>query len=151
MKTYMIVFGLILTGLISCHSQDMKSGKERKAKIKPTENVTVNRKYDENGNLIEFDSTYTSFYSNMQGDTLQTDSIMKDFSMYFDNHFRGISSYDLPGIDSTSMSQFFRDDFFEHGFFDQDEQMLKMMRAMDSVKNEFFRMYAHSGMSMMHK
>lgn len=38
---------------------------------KPKVNINVNRHYDDKGNVIGFDSTYTSFYSNVAGDTVQ--------------------------------------------------------------------------------
>jgi hypothetical protein len=43
--------------------------------IKPKVAIKVNRRFDEKGNLIGFDSTYTSYYSNISGDTAQMDSL----------------------------------------------------------------------------
>jgi hypothetical protein len=67
---------LILYSLAQKPNQKSKS---------PVENSTVKREYDENGNLIRFDSTYTYSWS---GDT----TLMKSFSPEnfpdpFDNHF----------------------------------------------------------------
>src|SRR5690242_16090157 len=50
---------------------------------KPKVDIKVNRRYDEKGNMIGFDSTYTSYYSNISGDTAQMDSLMGRFDRYF--------------------------------------------------------------------
>jgi len=140
MKTYYVLIGLVFTGMISCHSQETKLSKQKQeGKSKPEEKVFVNRKYDENGNLIEFDSVYTSYYSNMRGDTLYTDSILQNFNTYFNHHFSRIASNDLMKMDSTLPYGFFHDDFFEQRFFNQNEQLHRMMREMDSIKNEYFK------------
>lgn len=67
----------------------------------PKENSTVKREYDENGNLIKFDSVYTYSWS---GDTTLMKSLSpENFSDLFDNHFG-----------------FFQDSTFTgHSFFDE--------------------------------
>jgi hypothetical protein len=144
MKTNYLLIVLAFTGMFSCHSQDLKTGKKLQGKNKPEENVIVNKKYDENGNLIEFDSTYTSYYSNFEGDTLLTDSIFKEFNNYFNYHLSDMASNNFMLMDSTFMERFFHDDFFEQKFLLQDDQLLRMMKEMDSMKNEFFKMQLQS-------
>jgi hypothetical protein len=144
MKTNYLLIILAFAGMFSCHSQDLKTEKKLQRKNKPEEKVIVNRKYDENGNLIEFDSTYTSYYSNFKGDTIIMDSIMQDFNTYFNHHFSRITSNPFMLMDSTFMHGFFHDDFFEQHFIRQDEQLLRMMKEMDSMKNEFFKMQMQS-------
>ena len=150
MKTKVFMLILIFLGMVSCKSQESKSGKMDENINKPHENFYVTKKYDEYGNLIEFDSTYTSYYGNQYGDTLLTDSIMRNFNMYFDQHFAGMNPEDFMSSDSIMHQDFFSDDFFEKQFYQQNELMLKMMREMDSVKNEYFRMHPHNfhGMKM---
>src|SRR5688572_23700264 len=46
---------------------------------KPKVNIQVNKHYDGKGNVVGFDSTYTSFYSNVDGDTLKMDSLLRSF------------------------------------------------------------------------
>ncbi len=41
----------------------------------PKEDIKVNKEYDENGYLIRYDSTYTYYYSNIEGDEIVADSI----------------------------------------------------------------------------
>ena len=59
MKTKMIVLILIFSGILSVNAQESKVGKTNENLNKPHENFYVTKKYDEQGNLIEFDSTYT--------------------------------------------------------------------------------------------
>jgi len=142
MKTKVLILLFIFFGIYSCNSQEIKSGKRTMGENKPHVESKMNRKYDEHGNLIEFDSTYTSYYSTYKGDTLQADSILRNFKMYFNHHFSGIRSDNYFDMDSTFHQEFFSDDFFEKQFFRQDKLMLRMMREMDSIKNEFFRVHS---------
>ena len=144
MKAKMLILVFTFFGLASCSSQEVKSDKKIASKDKPHEEYKVNRKYDEHGNLIEFDSTYTSYYSNFKGDTLNVDSIMRNFGMYFDRHFSAINSDNMFGIDSVFNRDFFSDNYFEKQFSHQDELMRNMMRDMDSIKNEYFRVYTRT-------
>ncbi len=144
MKTKMLILVFTFFGIVSCNSQESKSEKKVTTKNKPHEEFQVNRKYDKQGNLIEFDSTYTSYYSNIKGDTLAIDSIMRNFETYFNRHFSAVNSNNIFGMDSTFHRNFFSDDYFEKQFFRQNEFMLKMMRDMDSIKNEFFRMHSQN-------
>ena len=142
MKTKVLILVLMFSGLVSCQTQDTKSGKQLQGKNKPHEEFKVNKKYDDKGNLIEFDSTYTSYYSTYLGDTLNTDSILQDFQGYFNQSLHGFGSNDFFNYDSTFIPGFFHEDFFEHQFLQQDEMMLRMMREMDSIKNEFFKIHS---------
>ena len=142
MKTKFLILSLAFSGLVSCHSQDVKSGKQIQGQKKPHEEIQVNKKYDNKGNLIEFDSTYSSYYSTSMEDTLDVDSVLQHFNMYFNHGLQGITSNNLFDVDSAFVPGFFHDDFFEQQFFNQDEMMLRMMREMDSIKNEFFKMYS---------
>ena len=146
MKAKILVAVFIFSGLVSCNSQTAKSGKNKDEKMsKPHEEVTVNRKYDENGNLIEFDSTYTSYYSNVTGDTIAMDSVLSQFPEYFNNSF----DFDFPeyffDTDSAWNPEFFHRDFFESQFMEKNEEMRRMIQQMDSIKNEFFRMHSSNG------
>jgi hypothetical protein len=80
---FLIVVVLILS---SCHEKTNGQNAEAKNKSsvtashdslnKPKVNIQVSRRYDDKGNLIGFDSTYSSYYSNVAGDTAQMDSLM---------------------------------------------------------------------------
>lgn len=110
--------------------------------IKPKIDIKVNRRYDEKGNMIGFDSTYTSYYSNISGDTSQMDSLMGSFDRYFrEDHssfFR--KQFDpLFFTDSTRYPDFFHDDFFMRRYELNDTYMRGMMQRMDSIKNNFYK------------
>lgn len=112
---------------------------------KPKVNIKVNRHFDDKGNLVGFDSTYSSFYSNVSGDTKKMDSLINGFDKYF---FRDHASMwnrhfnDLFLTDSLRYPDFFHRDFFEKRYELNDAYMKDMMQRMDSVKNQFF--YEHS-------
>ncbi|HAQ21545.1 MAG TPA: hypothetical protein DCR40_20290 [Prolixibacteraceae bacterium] len=74
-------------------------------KNSPKEDFKVNREYDEQGNLIRFDSTYT--YSWSSDSTLQNSLSFKDFDNLFGDNF-----------------SFFNDSAFTgHSFFDDFDQL----------------------------
>lgn len=146
-------FGLLLILLLflsSCHEKTRGQTKEEKNRIssvekdslnKPKVNIKVNKHYDDKGNVIGFDSTYTSFYSNIEGDTVKMDSLMgsfdryfkRDHSLFFDNQFNS-----LFFSDSTRYPDFFHDDFFMKRYELNDHYLRDMMSRMDSIKNHFY-------------
>lgn len=107
----------------------------------PQVEVKVNKEYDDQGNLIRFDSTYTKVYSSLGGDSLLIDSLMQGFMQ----HFQGMGAW---GMDQGFNDLFFRDsllhyDFFHDDFFRQRLQLNQdyledMMQRMDSLKNRYF-------------
>lgn len=108
----------------------------------PNVNIKVNRRYDDKGNLIGFDSTYSTFYSNVQGDTLQMDSLMKSFDTYFDRHHSRLFDKQFNALffqDSIRYPDFFHDDFFMKRYELNDRYLKGMMQRMDSIKNRFYR------------
>jgi hypothetical protein len=109
---------------------------------KPKIDIKVNKRYDEKGNLIGFDSTYSSYYSNISGDTAQMDSLMGSFDRYFRREhstFFGRQFDPLFFNDSTRYPDFFHDDFFMKRYELNDLYMRDMMHRMDSIKNNFYK------------
>jgi len=110
--------------------------------IKPKVDIKVNRRFDEKGNLIGFDSTYTSYYSNISGDTAQMDSLMGSFDRYFREDHSSFFKKQFDPLffnDSTRYPDFFHDDFFMRRYELNDPYMRGMMQRMDSIKNQFYR------------
>lgn len=142
MKAKILVICFVFAGITSCHSQSSDLSKQKHKKNHPITNSEVHRKYDDKGNLIEFDSTYTSYYSSVEGDTILMDSIPENFELFFNRNWPGIASNDFLEMDSTFTPGFFHNDFFEQQFLKQDEVLMRMMREMDSIKNEFFKMHS---------
>jgi hypothetical protein len=108
---------------------------------KPQISVNVNKRYDDKGNVVGFDSTYTSFYSNVQGDTARMDSLMMSFDHYFKRDHSLLFQRDFNSLffnDSMRYNDFFHDDFFLKRYESNDRYFRGMMDRMDSIKNQFY-------------
>ena len=135
---------------VSCQSQhDAETKNKSTAKSdslnKPKVNIQVNKHYDSKGNVVGFDSTYTSFYSNAEGDTLKMDSLMRSFDSHFDIGKTSFLSKGLDSLffdDSLRYPDFFHNDFFLKRYELNDSYFRDMMRRMDSVKNNFYRQHS---------
>jgi hypothetical protein len=109
---------------------------------KPKVNIQVNRHFDEKGNMVGFDSTYSTFYSNVKGDTARMDSLMHSFDNYFkkDGHSLLDSEFNtLFFNDSLRYPDFFHKDFFLKRYELNDTYFRDMMKKMDSIKNHFYQ------------
>ena len=125
-----------------------KDGAATDTLAKPKVNIKVNRHYDEKGNVVGFDSTYTSFYSNMNGDTLGMDTLMKGFDRYFDFNHPSIFQKEFSPLfftDSLRYPDFFHHDFFMKRYELNDRYMRDMMERMDSIKNRYFEKRSKAG------
>ncbi|MFN4122718.1 MAG: hypothetical protein ACK4GL_05360 [Flavobacteriales bacterium] len=107
----------------------------------PKENIKVNKEYDQNGNLIRYDSTYTYFYSNVDGNKAALDSIFNNFRNMF-NHTYPFSTKpyfdNLFFQDSLLQYDFYKKDFFLNRYKQNMQQLDRLFLEMDSVKNKFF-------------
>jgi len=139
-KIILLIFVFSLT-FISCNGQKNENGKGFNTNPKPETNISVKKKYDENGNLVSVDSTYSYVYSNIKNDSALKNKILKKFrnemkgKMPFinDNFFNDI----LSKKDSL-FDDFYTNDFFKNHLKNEDEVIKKMFKKMDSLKNEFF-------------
>lgn len=144
----LITLGIIAT---SCrqesHGQDKGYiDKETRALTdsleKPDVNISVNRRYDDKGNLIGFDSIYSSYHSNIPGSTLRIDSLMRkldtNFQHYYSQHLewpyntlfsRDALHYRWPFRNDLPLKRYDFDDPFLRG----------MMQRADSIENHFFQ------------
>jgi len=140
MRTTLLAVLAISIALSSCNGQTMK--KENKAKeTAPQTNIKVNKEYDKNGNLIRFDSAYSSYYSNIKGDSVLKDSIFNNFKNQFNNsYFFSNQPYfkDFFFADSLLKYDFYKKDFFYNRFRQNMERMDSLFRGMDIVKNDFY-------------
>ncbi len=108
----------------------------------PKTEVRVNKEYDTNGNLIAYDSTYSSYYSSHNSDPAQMDSLFSDFRPRFN---RRIPFMTDPGFDDLFFRDpllypdFFHGDFFRKGMEMNDRWMQRMMAEMDAMKSGYFR------------
>ena len=151
--TRFLLFIILLSVLLpSCHKdtngQSADARKESDNLSEPKIDIKVNRRYDEKGNMIGFDSTYTSYYSNISGDTAQMDSLIGSFDRYFrqeHSSFFGRQFHPLFFDDSTRYPDFFHDDFFMKRYELNDPYLRGMMHRMDSIKNSFYKEHRKFG------
>ncbi len=126
-----------------CHAQeggfkkDFSSPQGTTTQNKPQERWKVNKRYDDNGNLIGYDSTYSWSYSSKgaANSDADADSMLNAFR----RQFNGFPSFFSPHFgDQLSADSLFFSDFNSTGgpmqkwgnnFFD----MGKMMRRLDSL------------------
>lgn len=118
-----LMFIILLAGGIAYSQSD----KTKKKKSLPQENVTVNKEYDENGNLISFDSSYVYSWSSdttfngFPGD-FDISEFFKGNGGFFDND----SAFILDPFGGFSNNTF-------KSFFDQFQQMFP-----DSLNQDFY-------------
>lgn len=105
MKPYLLLMALIFGFQLT-----MKAQKSKPNQAQPKEDIHVNREFDQNGNLVKFDSIYSYSWS---GDTLLTDSLHPgNFAFPFGNNFNfppDSSFFDLPffqGFDPNTFGLF---------------------------------------------
>ncbi|MFD0863988.1 hypothetical protein ACFQ1M_17360 [Sungkyunkwania multivorans] len=153
MKRYMI---LMLAALLStsCNSQEKMNGDvvDKDAASKDTEvpkgSWTVNKEFDENGNLIRYDSIYTWSSEKHSNDmaSLNKDSLLRSMESRF---YRNFSAFDfnkegfgdLFAEDSLFTKRFFSDDFFESRFEEDFMDIDKMRERMEAMQKRFLERY----------
>jgi hypothetical protein len=142
MKQIVLLAVAVLLGVINCQAQ-VKEENTAKGDENPKTNITVNKEYDDQGNLIKYDSTYSYSYSNTDADSLSDDSIFNVFRDQFNHRFNFSEDpffKDFFFQDSVmNDTDFLDDDFFIKRFKDNMDQMEDLFQQMDSVKNNFFR------------
>ncbi|MFA8433569.1 MAG: hypothetical protein ACEPOZ_03535 [Marinifilaceae bacterium] len=143
---------------------------KKEKKCKPNEEIKVNKEYDEQGNLIRYDSTYVYTWSSDStfrfNDSIihpQMDEIRKMMKERFhrftpsDSVESGVFGH--PFFDHNFFGKdFFKDDFFSGSFPDEDffkdfekmmeeqmnfrhENMEHLQQHMDSIHRQFFEKY----------
>ncbi len=118
-----IILGvLFLLSITGCTTEKINGQQEKEDSLlvnKPQTKIIVNKEYDESGNLVKFDSSYSYFYSNLQNDSTFGDSSYSLFQEDFFNSFPNIQKPFLNDIffeDSLLNYDFYKDDFFSNRF-----------------------------------
>ena len=148
MKDIMLM--MLLSFLVGgCNGQKKQSEKATKqiaaadTTVKPKTDIRVNKKYDDKGNLIQYDSTYSYFYSSPGfKNSINSDSLFANFKIPLRNDYKGL-------LDDNMNSIFFNDTLFKYDFYNNDYfskrfqlNMLRfenMFKQMDSIKSDMFR------------
>lgn len=137
----------IMLNLSACNGQPMTDGTAipddtlAERQDTPQVDVRVNKQYDEHGNLIAYDSSYTSMHHRRSGDAAFMDSVLKDFMPGFGMRYPflndpGFNALFLP--DTSFHRDFFHPDFFQKRMELNQRYMQRMMQQMDSLKNQYF-------------
>ncbi|WP_299577119.1 hypothetical protein [uncultured Sunxiuqinia sp.] len=132
---------LLLFLLSSCSGQPRSEQTKSLDSIAPKTDIVVNRQFDENGNLIRYDSTYTQFYNSIEQDSLLADSILSEFKNRFNLQYPfSDRSYfnDFFFQDSLLQYDFYKKNFFYERFQNNMKRMDSLFQEMDSMKNRFF-------------
>lgn len=145
MKTYFILVIITIFNLSSVdylfaltNSQNIK--KDSLKSNEPKVDIKVNKKYDDYGNLIQYDSTYSYVYSSPDMSSNDFDSIIGNFKPFFYNNIPdvfGNSFDDFFNSGTFSNEDFFKNDFFENQLLNHSKMMEEMISKMDSIRNEY--------------
>lgn len=137
---------------ISCNSQnnDIKNTEtnENHKKIvkEPKGTWKVDKEFDENGNLIRYDSIY-SWSSNDRYNNLslsERDSLMQSFKSRFFTNFSGFENQGFKDVfskDSLFSKYFFNDNFFESDFGSDFMNIDKIRQQMITRQKKFLKKY----------
>ncbi|HEY5687562.1 MAG TPA: hypothetical protein VIS27_04570 [Yeosuana sp.] len=151
MRKHILFLIITLVG-ISCNGQKKDSEKaitkEKPESIdaQPKGSWKVNKEFDENGNLIKYDSIY-SWSSNGAIENLTSsdrDSILQSFKSKFFTNFSGFESQgfeDLFTQDSLFSKHFFNDDFFKSNFGKDFMDIDRIREQMMERQKQFLKKY----------
>lgn len=141
-----IVFGIVTLLLIcSCSTEKVKGQQEIKdsqTTNEPQTKIIVNKEYDQNGKLIKFDSSYSYYYSNIDGDSISGDSTFGVFRQDFFESFPNVQRPFLEDMffeDSLLTYDFYKSDFFSNRFRLNRKRFNNLFEEMDSIKNDFYK------------
>jgi len=137
----LFLFFIFLSSVCNAQEKDVPIVGQDTLANKPQTKIFVNKEYDQEGNLIKFDSTYSYFYSNTESDSLFGDST---FAIFRDDFFNLFPLKQRPFLndlffeDSLLSYDFFKDDFFTKRFQLNRERFDKLFEKMDSLKNKYY-------------
>ncbi len=145
-KTILGILFFLLVGSCSSEKTNGQQKIEDSLKVnKPQTKIIVNKEYDESGNLVKFDSSYSYFYSSLDSDSTFGDSSYSLFQKDFFNSFPNIQKPFLTDIffeDSLLNYDFYKDDFFSNRFRFNRQSFDKLFEKMDSLKNKFYKKHS---------
>ncbi len=147
MKKYIsILMVFLLCGSCSGQSNNIDRKKSISASKQPEGTWKVDKEFDENGNLIRYDSIY-SWSSDKKFDNLsikEKDSILKSMESSFFNGFSYLQNQgfeDLFTPDSLFSKHFFSDDFFKSDFGNDFRDIEKIREKMMLKQKQLLKKY----------
>lgn len=144
------LLSLISLVCFGCNGQEKKTEEDNQRqtlKEQPQGSWKVNREFDENGNLIRYDSIY-SWSSTQNADDLahmDRDSLFESFRSRFSRSFSyfGQDGFRNPfEEDSLFTKHFFEDDFFESPLGKDFMDLDKIHKRMEDMHKRFLERYA---------
>jgi hypothetical protein len=122
---------------LSASSAFGQSGNKLKPNNQPQIHSNVNREYDDKGNVIRYDSTYTWSWSNMDTTgTMLADSMLSGFSPLGDKNF--MNPFSTFGNDSPFLEQF-SNPFLNDSLSDIGKQIQRMMKQQEEFSRQFMQ------------
>ncbi len=141
MKRVIFLFVMLVSGLLGYGQVTIDTA----GIVKPKVSVKVNKVYDENGNIVRYDSTYVWSYSNGTkiGSEINADSLFNEFKPWFDDKaFISVDPFNKDFFsDSTMYLDFFNNDKFFEQWQDELFDFNRQINQMDSLKKLFFKNY----------
>lgn len=151
-KIAILSLSAILT--LSCNAQENKKeeelpndhGKKLQSSNEPLGTWKVDKEFDENGNLIHYDSIYSwSSADNFNAlSSLDRDSILQSMQSEFYRNFSHFSDQgfdDVFSSDSLFTNKFFDDAFFKSQFGEDFRNIDRMNKRMETMRKKFLEKY----------
>ncbi len=110
---------------------------------RPKVKVNVNKRFDDKGRIVQFDSTYSYFYSSPGGMAhLNNNTIFNNFQSFLNKSYPSIfknQNRDIFFNDSLFKYDFFNDDYFLKRYQLNHNNFESFYKHMDSLKQNFMQ------------
>lgn len=135
---------VFIFAIVLVNAQEKITKKTIKSSTKnPNVTITVKKGYDKNGNLVSVDSAYSYVYSNIKNDSISEKDLYSKFKSDWNQQFYSFDSlFKLNDLMESpfKMNDFYTNDFFKN-YFLENEQFKATLKKMDSLKNNFYKLY----------
>lgn len=133
---------LFFIGLTACQAQDKAS---KTTTQKPKGKWQVHREYDEQGNLIKYDSVYVWSSTNLKDfpKNQNLDSLLQSYKTFLNNSDFFQKQPDFSSFENTD--SLFNKNFFDDRFFldnwnnREGKRIQKMLQQMDTIRMRFLQ------------
>lgn len=146
MKKFVFLTVFLLIGFIAL-AKVKKDPLNNSTSSNPKVQVTVHKVYNQNGDLVKYDSTYTwSYHTGNQATKIDVDSLFHRFLPYFhqnfpDSTFQTMQNNFFDMNDSAMILDFFNNNHFFDQWHNKLFNMQKEFREMDSLKSRFLKRF----------
>jgi hypothetical protein len=147
MKRFAVIFCLLVA--FSCQRQSNKTFAQLDRPVpdstsNPKSEVHVNKKYDDKGNLIRYDSSYSYRYVSPDKivKNIETDTLFRHFKSYYYPEWDSAFSHNFTDIffnDTLFKYDFMQPDYFSKRFEMNRKRLENMAQHMDSLKMDYMK------------